>query len=176
MTEARICIAEITTPHGVRGLLRVRAFTENPDDVFGYKVTREDGSPIRLASRGQNKGFLIAGIEGVADRTAAEAWRGTKLFVPRSALPETGEREYYLADLVGLVAEFDDGKPAGKVSALYDFGAGPMLEIKSKGEEPLLLPFTQSFVPTVDVAAGKIIIVMPSYVEDDEDDAEFAEG
>lgn len=167
-----VCVGEITTPHGVRGLVRVRVFTEGADDLFvlakkagGLKDVK--GQTLQLSPRGTVKDFLIAAVAGVDDRNVAEGMRGTKLFVPRDVLPETDDGEYYLSDLEGLTAQLEDGTRVGKVRAVQDFGAGPLLEIARPGAEPLLLPFTDSFVPTVDIAGGTVTVVMPVMVEGD---------
>ena len=100
---ARICVGEITTPHGVRGLLRVRVFTEGADDMFELgDLFDADGKKVKLSPRGSTNDFLIVAVDGVADRNKAETLRGTKLYVPRTALPDTDDRQYYLSDLEGM--------------------------------------------------------------------------
>ena len=110
------------------------------------------------------KGAVLARIEGVADRTAAEALRGLRLYVERSALPAPAEREWYEADLIGLAAVGRDGRNWGKVLAFHDFGAGPTMEI-SGGEasrSSLMLPFTDEAVPEIDVESGKVLVDPPT--------------
>ena len=112
------------------------------------------------------KGAVLARIEGVADRTAAEALRGLRLYVERSALPVTAEREWYEADLIGLSAVGRDGRDWGKVLAFHDFGAGLTMEI-SGGEasrSSLMLPFTDEAVPEIDVDGGKVLVDPPAGV------------
>lgn len=167
--SARICVGEITTPHGVRGLLRVRVFTEGADDLFALGALSDaKGQPVKLTSQGAGKDFLIVAVDGVADRNKAETLRGTKLYVPREALPQAGEGEYYLSDLEGMQAVLTDGTSVGTIRAVLDFGAGTLLEIVRPGAEPLLLPFTDSFVPSVDVAAKMATIVMPEMLDGEE--------
>jgi 16S rRNA processing protein RimM len=112
------------------------------------------------------KGAVLARIEDVADRTAAEALRGLRLYVERSALPVTAEREWYEADLIGLSAVGRDGRDWGKVLAFHDFGAGLTMEI-SGGEasrSSLMLPFTDEAVPEIDVDGGKVLVDPPAGV------------
>jgi 16S rRNA processing protein RimM len=104
------------------------------------------------------RGAVLARIEGVADRTAAEALRGLRLYVERSALPETGEREWYEADLIGLAAVGKDGRDWGKVIAFHDFGAGSMMEVSGGA----MLPFTDAVVPEIDVPGGKVVVDPPA--------------
>ena len=95
----------------------------------------------------------------LADRTAAEALTNTRLFVPRSALPAAEADEYYLADLIGLRAEDQDGRVIGRVAVVHDYGAGTSLEITLDGGAPaLILPFTARAVPVVDVPGGRIVV------------------
>ena len=98
---------------------------------------------------------LIARIKGVTTREEAEALNGTKLYVPRSRLPERDEEEWYHAELIGLAAVDAQGEPIGTVVAVQNFGAGDLIEISpAAGGESLLVPFTRDTVPEVDVEAG----------------------
>jgi 16S rRNA processing protein RimM len=104
------------------------------------------------------RGAVLARIEGVADRTAAEALRGLRLYVERERLPATGEREWYEADLIGLSAVGSDGRNWGKVVAFHDFGAGPVMEVSGG----VMLPFTDEAVPEIDVEGGKVVVAPPA--------------
>jgi 16S rRNA processing protein RimM len=100
----------------------------------------------------------------VTDRAAAEKLTNTKLFVDRSALPPADDDEYYLTDLMGLAVVAPDGAALGTVSVVHDYGAGASLEIVRDGKPPLLLPFTVACVPGVDIAAGKLVAVLPDEI------------
>jgi 16S rRNA processing protein RimM len=104
-------------------------------------------------------------VAGVVDRDAAEALRGTLLYVPRGRLPEAGEEEWYHADLIGLQATDQDGAALGRVTAVHDFGAGDLLEIDPGAGETVLVPFTRDAVPEVDVASGRIVVRAPDPTE-----------
>ena len=169
MDDERICLGEVVGAHGVKGLVRVRAFTEEPEAVAAYGTLHDErGRPLRLETVGRSKGTVLARVEGVADRTQAEALRGTRLYVSRAALPAIEEAEtYYHADLIGLRAESVEGYALGPVTAVHDFGAGDLLEIelepgagRTRGES-LLVPFTQEAVPQVDLASGRIVVRPP---------------
>ena len=101
----------------------------------------------------------LAEVEGVSDRTAAEALRGTPLFIERNALPETHDGEYYYDDLIGLTVESQDGEPIGKVIGVDNFGAGDLLDIKPDEGQSFYLPFADQYVP--EIAEDKIIAVIP---------------
>lgn len=160
--EGRVCVGEIGAPRGLRGEFCLRSFTADPRAVAGYgPLTTDRGDPpLRLRIVGEKKGALIVRAEGIDDRTAAEALRGCRLFVARAALPGPDEDEFYYADLIGLQARFDadDGAAPGRVSAVHDYGAGPVLEIEREGAPSVLVPFSKAAVPDVDLAAGRLTV------------------
>src|SRR5262249_3755843 len=117
MSKDRILLGVVAAPHGVRGLVRIKSFTEDPMAVGTYgPLSDESGKKeYRVEALSAAQGVVLARIEGIADRTAAEAMRGLRLYVERERLPETGEREWYETDLIGLSAIGRDGKDWGKV-------------------------------------------------------------
>src|SRR5918996_3499646 len=97
-----VCVARVVAAHGVRGTLKLRCFTERPEDVTAYGTLYDQGElPVDLKIVGQTRGGVLATIDGIGDRAAAEALRGTEMFVPRDALPEPGPDEFYQSDLEG---------------------------------------------------------------------------
>lgn len=160
-TDQKICVGKITGAHGLRGLVRLRSFTEDPAAIAHYPLFDQAGRPRQVTLKAPIGEEFIAELSGVTDRLAAEAARGTQFFVARTELPATGAREYYLADLVGLRADDASGQQCGTVVALHDFGAGGMLEIKVPDGRTVMLPFRDAFVPTVDVPGGRVVITPP---------------
>ena len=158
-----VCVAQIGAPHGVRGAFRLRCFTEVPENVAAYgPVHDEAGRPLfALRILAEAKGGLIAAAPGIADRDAAEALRGLRLFVPRDRLPPTEEDEFYHEDLVGLTARAPDGTSLGRVIAVHNHGAGDILEVELEPGRTELVPFTRAAVPAVDLAAGTVELVLP---------------
>ena len=146
--------------HGVRGIVRVQSHTANPDDLTAYGALSDASGTRRFAVTvtGHVKGLVLARIEGVDDRSAAEALRGTDLHVPRAALPPTEGEEYYHVDLLGLSAESEDGTALGRVSAVHDHGAGPFVEIQPPDGPSILVPFTRERVPAIDIEAGRMVV------------------
>ena len=124
--------------------MRIKSFTEVPEDVAGYGPLEDETGrrQFNLQLCGVAKGVLIARLPGIEDRDQAEALRGLRLYLPRSALPQPEAEEYYHADLIGLDAVLGDGTPVGRVRAIYDFGAGDTLELARDGAPPVLVPFT----------------------------------
>ena len=164
MRKDRVLLGVVAAPHGVRGLVRIKSYTEEPMAVAAYgPLTDESGKKAyRVEALSAAKGVVLARIEGVADRTAAEAIRGLRLYVERSALPAAGEREWYEADLIGLAAVGQDGRDWGKVLAFHDFGAGPVMEVSGGSKGSLMLPFTDAVVPEIDVPGGKVTVDPPA--------------
>lgn len=167
----RILLGQISGAHGIRGDVLVRTYTQTPEDITSYGApSNEDGTRrfklkvVRVTSKG-----VIARIAGVADRNAAEALKGVKLFVDRADLPTTAENEFYLIDLVGLNAVTPQGEAVGEVVAVHNFGAGDILEIRlSQSGKTEMLPFTQAFVPDVDIPQGRVAVVLPPPSTDDD--------
>jgi 16S rRNA processing protein RimM len=165
MSRGRVLLGVVAAPHGVRGLVRIKSFTEDPMSVAAYgPLSDETGKKAyRVEALSAARGAVLARIEGVADRTAAEALRGLRLYVERSALPEAGEREWYEADLIGLVAVGRDGRDWGKVIAFHDFGAGPVMEVSGgSSTNTVMLPFSDEAVPEVDIEGGKVVVDPPA--------------
>lgn len=163
MPRPRICVGAIAGAHGVKGLVKIKSFTEEPDGVAAYGPLSDEAGERKftLALTGRAKGLIIARIDGVEDRNAAEALRGTRLYVERAALPPTAEEAYYHTDLIGLEAVGMDGAPVGEVKALYNYGAGDVIEIQRRDKDLLLLPFTKAAVPEVDLEGGRLVVREP---------------
>lgn len=159
-----IALGVITKPKGVRGQVRITSFTGRAGDLVAYGPLfdgphgRALGVTLRETLKG---GIVIAAIDGVTDRDGAEALRGVELHVPRAALPEAGDDDYYHADLIGLAVEDADGVAIGSVAALHNFGAGEILEVALSGGDNLMLPFTREVVPEIDIAGGRMVVAPP---------------
>jgi 16S rRNA processing protein RimM len=165
--SARVCLGIITGAHGIRGRLRVKSFTGDPEAIAGYGPLSDESGARRfdLELTGAQKGVLIARIKGVDDRNAAEALRGLRLYVARAALPEPEDDEFYETDLIGLAATHEDGSAFGTIRAVNDFGAGASLEIEDQAGQTLLVPFTSAAVPVVDIANKRVVVVPPTVLE-----------
>ena len=168
-SDERVLLGRISGAHGLKGEVKIATFTAEPEDVAAYgPLTSADGSvTFEIASLRPTPGSaVIARLRGVADRNAAEALRGTELFVPRSVLPPADEDEFYHSDLVGLSAVSPDGEPLGEIVTVQNFGAGDLLELRlSNGRQTLLIPFESVHVPKVDLEAKRITIIIPNYEE-----------
>ncbi len=177
--EEQICIGAIAGVRGLKGEVRIKSFTADPDDIAAYgPVSTEDGERtyrINVTARAK-KGLIIARLDGIEDRDAAEALKGTRLYVPKSVLPEPDDGDFYHADLIGLKAETKDGDTLGTVKAVHNFGAGDIIEIAAdpgggpgEGKEDLMVPFTLDMVPEVNLSEGRIVVAPPEVLEADGD-------
>ena len=169
MTDRLIQVAVVGGAFGVRGEVRITTYTEDPQAIVRYRdLLRQDGAPALtvLAAR-PTKAGVVARVKEVTTPEQADALRGLKLYVPREALPDTGdEDEFYLADLIGLAVETPTGEALGKVRDVHNFGAGDLLEIAPAAGGPTWwLPFTREAVPQVRLGEGRLVAVRPEETE-----------
>jgi 16S rRNA processing protein RimM len=160
----RVCLGQIGAAHGVRGEVRLHSFTADPASITSYgPLETEDGRVFAIETLRQAKDHFVARISGVADRDAAERLKNIKLYVPRERLPEPQQPdEFYHADLIGLSVVDRAGRKLGTVAAVHNFGAGDLIEVTPEaGGKTELLPFDETHVPAVDIAAGRIVVVPP---------------
>jgi len=168
--ERLILLGEIGSAHGIRGEVNIRTFTEDPADIAAYgPLSDKTGKRMfSIAGLRVTAKAVIARLQGVDDRTAAEKLRNTGLYVKRNQLPELEPGAYYYEDLAGLAAVNADGGGLGTVLGVVNYGAGDLVEISLPGErETLLVPFTTEAVPEVDLEAGRVTVVLPAFAEVD---------
>jgi 16S rRNA processing protein RimM len=164
-----ICIGAIAGAFGVSGEVRIKSFCSEPTDITSYgPLLSEDGSrEYHITLTRPVAGGLGARINGISTKEQADALRGTSLFVARDRLPNLPDDEFYHADLIGLSAFDPGGELIGKITAVYNHGAGDILEISSaRHKSALLLPFTAAIVPNVDLAAGRVVVNLPDDSEE----------
>lgn len=171
--NTRVCVAAIAGAHGVRGLVKLKCFTQVPEDVAAYGPLADESGARQYAVtlKGSAKGVLLAQLSGIGSREEADALKGLRLYVDRSLLPGVAEEDaFYHADLIGLAVHEQDGPLIGKVSAVHDFGAGPLLDVRliAADKTSVLVPFTQAVVPVVDIAGGRLVIDPPEGLFDRE--------
>ena len=170
MTD-RVCVGAVTGSFGVRGEARIKSFCADPTAIGDYgPLSSEDGSrQFNLTITRPVKGGFAVRLSGVKTKEEADALRGTRLYAPRDALPALPDDEFYHADLIGLSAVDTGGEELGQVHAVLNHGAGDLLELRKRGRKgTVLVPFTLEIVPTVDLAAGRIVIDPPDGLFDEE--------
>lgn len=168
MATDRICVGAISGAFGIKGEVRLKSFCAEPEAIADYApLWTEDGSrSFTLKITRSIPGGLAARLSGVATKEAADALRGTSLFADRSKLPNLPDDEFYHADLIGLDVLDTGGAKIGTVRAVFNHGAGDILEVFAPGRKTtLLLPFTRAIVPTVDLTARRIIVDPPEETE-----------
>ncbi|RYG90563.1 16S rRNA processing protein RimM [Loktanella sp. IMCC34160] len=164
MSNDRVIVGSFAGAFGVRGETRIKSFCADPAAIADYTpLYTEDGrSFTTVVLTGQAKGALIARVDGIVTKEDADALKGVNLFADRSHLPNLPDDEYYHADLIGLEVVDTGGTVLGHVKSVQNHGAADLLEIHGPGlKTTVLLPFTLAAVPTVDLAAGRIIADPP---------------
>lgn len=160
-----VLVGAVAGAFGVQGEVRLKSFCAEPGDIAGYApLSDSTGRFFGVRITRAVKGGFAARLTGIASREAAEALKGTELYAPRDRLPPLDEDEYYHTDLIGLRVLDTGGAELGHIRAIYDHGAGDVLEIRGAAGQELLLPFTRAAVPTVDLAAGVAIADPPDGV------------
>jgi 16S rRNA processing protein RimM len=165
-----VLLAAITGAQGLKGEVRVKAFTASPDALARYgQLHTKDGRLLTVtAARPAKDDEAVLTIAEVRDRASAEALRGVELFVARGALPAPEHEEYYHADLIGLRAEDVEGRSLGIVHAIHNYGAGDVIEIARSDGDTILLPFTRGTVPQVEIEQERVVVAVPEEIESGE--------
>ena len=170
MATDHLAVAAIAGPHGVSGQFKVKLFAESPDALMNYGPLHiDDGRALKLAIKSVNaKGLVVVSADGINSREAAEKLRGMLLSTLRANLPDLADDELYHADILGAAAVHEYGTTLGTVVALYNFGAGEIVEVKPVSGPSLMLPFEGESVASVDVANGRVVLAPPAGFLDDE--------
>ncbi len=165
-----IPLGVITTVHGIRGEVKIRSFTADPEDITSYgPLTDKAGKrtfDVKVTSH--TKDVLIASIKGITTREDAEKLRNIELCVPRSALPAADDDEYYYEDLVGVKVFTAEGNAYGTITALHNFGAGDLVIIRLESGADDIMPFTKATFPNINIKEGKATIELPTFIKQEE--------
>ncbi|HVK92662.1 MAG TPA: ribosome maturation factor RimM [Mycoplana sp.] len=159
--ENPVLIGTVGAAQGLRGEVRVKAYTLDPTALGDYgSLHSEDGRVFEVLEVREAKNVVVVRFRGINDRNAAEALKGLELYIEREKLPdeELDDGEFYYADLEGLEAVDTAGRSHGTVTGIFDFGAGDLLELKGPGKRPVLIPFSEAAVIEVDFENGKLLI------------------
>jgi 16S rRNA processing protein RimM len=172
-----LVVGAIVGPKGIRGQFKVKLFAESPDVLTSYGPLQvDDGQLLQLLVKSVNsKGLVIVSAAGVDSPEAVEALRGRTLSINRSDLPKLADNEIYHADIIGLPATDDSGELLGTIVALYNFGAGEIVEVKPRIGPSLMLPFHGDSVVAIELDNGQVILAPPAGLIDDEDGTDQAE-
>ena len=166
----RILLGRILRAHGIRGELLLATYTAAPEAIGDYGPLSDEAGTrtYDITVVCETPKGVIARVKGVPDRTAAEQLKGIDLYVDRARLPDPEDGAYYHEDLIGLEAVSPGGQPIGEIVSVQNFGAGDLVEIRLAGSKRTeLVPFTDAFVPQVDIAARRAVVVMPVDAKDE---------
>ncbi len=165
-------VGEIGAAQGLKGEVRLRSYTQTPADIATYGSLQDEtgAREIEIERVRITPKAIVARIKGVTTREGAEALNRTKLYASRAKLrpaEKAKDGEWYVADLVGLAAVNADGAELGAIVGVHNFGASDVVEIAPvSGEATFLVAFTEATVPEVDIANGRITVVLPEELED----------
>jgi len=173
-SSKKLLMGRIGAAHGISGEVRIQSFTEEPLALkdYGPLSTDRPGLVIEIESARATTNVLVARLKGVRDRTAAEKLNGVELYVDREKLPPPdAEDDFYHADLIGLTVRLTDGNVLGKVTAIPNFGAGDLLEVRDeRSGDTFLYPFTRAVVPEVHIAEGYLVVEVPTEADPGEEE------
>lgn len=159
-SQKRIMVAKIATAHGIRGFVKLHIYADDEQLANGKLYTSENGNnTLDITLKNATAKHWLAAVDGVTDRNAAEALRGTELYVDHEILPEIGEDEFYYSDLIGLPAMDEDGAEIGKIIAVENFGASDLIEIQPQGKESFYLPVSDETL--LEITDDKIVVSIP---------------
>jgi 16S rRNA processing protein RimM len=159
-----LLIGLVTAPFGVRGLLKVKAFTDRPDHIARHARTvylkvEAQFAPYQLGQLYEHKpGILVMALRGVHDRDQADALRGAEIYVRSADAAPLEEGEYFLHQLVGLNVTTVDGEQVGTVREVLSSGAGETLLITRSGQPDAMVPMVRAFIAHLDLVAHQVVI------------------
>lgn len=162
-TDRFVPLAVIRHAHGVRGEVKIAPLTGT--DIFSLPLHTEAGTPFRLTRTGIQKDLFLCRIEGIGDRNAAEALKGTQLGALRSQLPAEDDATY-ANDLIGLRVVNDAGDVLGTVRAIVNYGASDIVVMDTADGE-LMLPYSRPFFPS-DPEGDTLLCLVPALVSGEE--------
>lgn len=153
----RLLIGEVLKPQGIRGELKIKTFTDQPEDVKKFGTVYVDGKPYKILSfRVGTDGMAYIGLRGIPDRNAAELFRGKKLEGAREDAPELEEGRYYIVDIIGLSCETEEGEFLGTVTDIKNL-ASDVYTIEKDGKS-ILFPVVKNVIVDIDLQNKKVVV------------------
>lgn len=172
--DTRICIAKITQPHGIKGLVKLMVFIEDAsllaNDYPLYRSEKGENKLPKITLKNPMGKYWLAALENVTTREMSESLQGTEIWASRDILPPPEDGEFYYSDLTGLAVKNSDKETIGSVIAVQNFGAGDLLEIKPASGPSYYLPFNDDCVPHVDLDNKRVIVNIPDGLIDEKSD------
>lgn len=159
----RLIVGTILKPQGIRGELKVKPYTDAPEDFKGFKNLYLDGEQRKVLSVRVGDGMVFLALSGVPDRNAAELLRGKDLELDRDEAPEPEEGRYYIVDLLGLSVVTEEGEELGTLTDIRQ-AASDIYTIRKDGKD-ILFPAVSGVVKEVDLEGGRIIVDKKRFLE-----------
>ena len=175
--EGMLLIAEIGGASGIKGEVRIKLYSDDPAALTAYGPLMDAAGKSHKVLRSRPaKSVFVCALDGVSDRNAAEALNRTKLYISRDKLPAPEDGEFYHIDLIGLKAMQENGEELGIITSVHDFGAGDILEITPEIGETIMIPFSRSAVPEVNISKGFVALGDISALLETEPEPDSSEG
>jgi 16S rRNA processing protein RimM len=156
-----VLMAVIGAPHGVRGEVRAKTYTDDPLALGAYGALQDDaGRQYKVSTIRPAKNVVVMRLAGIDTREKAEALKGTSFYVARDLLPDGSlqDDEFFQADLVGLAVRDTSGRTYGEIQAVHNFGGGDILELAEVGKRSVMIPFSEAAVPQIDRTSGFVLV------------------
>jgi 16S rRNA processing protein RimM len=164
MPKNLVCVAKITSPHGVRGAVKVKSFTQFPDSIAEYSplYSKNGKEKFDIEILSVKEDMLIVKVKGVGSRNEALPLCGRELYASKDIFPELEEDEFYYDDLIGMKVLLQNGEEFGVVVAVDNYGGGDLVEIKLQhSEKKEFFEFTKEVFPEINITDGNVVICPP---------------
>lgn len=160
----KVCIGEIVKPHGVKGEVKVKPFSDDLNNLTKQKKVFVNGEELAVNGARQSGGMVFYALEGV-DRDRAERLKGGQVFIDIGSAAKLGADEYYIKDLLGCEVWADD-TPVGRVTDIDGYGSADVYTVKDRGNDRVVrFPFLQSIIVDIDIAAKKITLDKKGFLQ-----------
>lgn len=151
-----LTIAAVLKPQGVRGELKLKVYLDEGRDILGVKTLYIDGAPYEVMGGRAQGEFAYISLKGVADRNAAELFRGKEVTALREDLPALEGGRHYIADLIGCSLVAENGELLGKITSITP--AKTDIYTIFNGKREITFAAADGVIKSVDVEGGKIVV------------------
>ena len=167
MQKDLVCVAQFMSPHGIKGAIKIKSFTQHPESLEKYSplYDRDDKQQYNIKILSSNNDVLTVCIDDINNRNDADILKNRFIYADKSLFDELEEEEFYQSDLINMDV-FEDNNVIGKVVAIYNHGGGDIIEIElNNGKGKILYSFTKEIFPIVNVMKSFIVINQPKTEE-----------
>ena len=165
MKNELIAVARITTPHGVRGEVKLQPLTDFPHRFAETEsLLLADGTRMVLESARLQRDTVLAKFKGMDTPEAWIPYRRQELFITEDALMPLPDGQYYIHQIIGLEVVDESGAVQGTVGDVLQTGSNDVYVVKTSDGKEILLPAIDTVVKRIDVPAGRMVVVLPEYL------------